>query len=118
MYIREYGDCGVQSREEVSEMQFDEMGDKYLKRYKKHFRDPDIREFDMQHEQWLFGGDEYAIPVLKAIDEFMEQEYGDTEKAQEKQASYESLCIGTISMKNDFRTKYGDKVKKADMTQE
>lgn len=47
------------------------MGEKYLKRYKKHFRDPEIREFDMQHEQWLFGGDKYAVPVLKAIDEFM-----------------------------------------------
>lgn len=51
------------------------MGDKYLKRYKKYFADPDIREFDMQHEQWLFGGDEYAIPVLKAIDEFMEMDF-------------------------------------------
>ena len=47
------------------------MGDKYLKRYKKYFRDPEIREFSMQHEQWVFGGDEYAVPVLKAIDEFM-----------------------------------------------
>ena len=48
------------------------MGEKYLKRYRKYFRDPEIREFDMQHEQWLFGGEEYAEPVLKAIDEFME----------------------------------------------
>ncbi len=48
------------------------MGEKYLKRYKKYFRDPDIRGFDMQHEQWLFGGEEYAVPVLKVIDEFME----------------------------------------------
>ena len=48
------------------------MGEKYLKRYKKYFRDPEIREFDMQHEQWLFGGEKYAIPVLKAIDDFME----------------------------------------------
>ena len=47
------------------------MGEKYLKRYRKYFRDPDIREFDMQHEQWLFGGDEYAVPVLDAIDGFM-----------------------------------------------
>ena len=47
------------------------MGEKYLKRYKKYFADPDIREFDMQHEQWLFGGETYAVPVLKAIDEFM-----------------------------------------------
>ena len=48
------------------------MGEKYLKRYRKYFRDPDIREFDMQHEQWLFGGEQYTGPVLKAIDEFME----------------------------------------------
>ena len=48
------------------------MGEKYLRRYKKYFRDPEIREFDMQHEQWLFGGEKYAVPVLKAIDEFME----------------------------------------------
>ena len=49
------------------------MGEKYLRRYKKYFRDPDIREFDMQHEQWLFGGEEYARPVLEAIDEFMDR---------------------------------------------
>ena len=48
------------------------MGEKYLKRYKKYFHDPDIREFDMQHEQWLFGEKKYADPVLKAIDEFMQ----------------------------------------------
>lgn len=48
------------------------MGEKYLKRYRKYFRDPDIREFNMQHEQWLFGEEKYANPVLKAIDEFME----------------------------------------------
>lgn len=48
------------------------MGEKYLKRYRKYFREPEIREFDMQHEQWLFGGEQFAEPVLKAIDEFME----------------------------------------------
>ena len=35
-------------------------------------RDPDIREFDMQHEQWLFGRERYTAPVLAAIDDFME----------------------------------------------
>ena len=50
------------------------MGEKYLKRYKKHFRDPEIREFEMQHEQWLFGGEQYTALVLKAIDAFMEEE--------------------------------------------
>ena len=47
------------------------MGEKYLKRYQKYFHNPEIREFDMQHEQWLFGGEKYTAPVLKAIDEFM-----------------------------------------------
>ena len=47
------------------------MGKKYLKRYKKYFHNPDIREFDMQHEQWLFGEKKYSEPVLEAIDEFM-----------------------------------------------
>ncbi len=50
------------------------MGEKYLKRYRKYFHDPDIREFDMQHEQWLFGGERYAAPVLEAIDDFMEMQ--------------------------------------------
>ena len=49
------------------------MGEKYLKRYQKYFRDPEIRAFDMQHEQWLFGEERYAVPVLKAIDEWMEE---------------------------------------------
>ena len=48
------------------------MGEKYLKRYKKYFHDPDIREYDMQHEQWLLGEEKYTAPVLEAIDEFME----------------------------------------------
>ena len=48
------------------------MGEKYLQRYKKYFRDPDIREFDMQHEQWLFGGEQYTVPVLQAIDDMMD----------------------------------------------
>ena len=51
----------------------EKMGEKYLKRYKKYFHDPEIRSFPMQHEQWVFGGREYAEPVLKAIDEFMEE---------------------------------------------
>ncbi len=51
-----------------------QMGVKYRKRYQKYFHNPDIREFAMQHEQWLFGGERYAKPVLSAIDEFMETE--------------------------------------------
>ena len=56
------------------------MGEKYLKRYRKYFRDPDIREFDMQHEQWLFGGEQYTVPVLQVIDEFMEMRVNEYEE--------------------------------------
>lgn len=47
------------------------MGKKYIKRYEMHFANPDIREFDMQHEQWLFGDNSWTAPVLQAVDSFM-----------------------------------------------
>ncbi len=50
------------------------MGKKYEKRYRKYFHDPDIRGFAMQHEAWLFGDKKWEVPVMKAIDEFMEME--------------------------------------------
>lgn len=50
------------------------MGEKYLNRYKKYFHNPDIREFDMQHEQWLFGDKKFKLPVLAVIDEFMDMD--------------------------------------------
>lgn len=48
------------------------MGKKYEKRYRKYFADPDIRAFDMQHEQWLFGDNDWTEPVLEAIYECMD----------------------------------------------
>ena len=47
------------------------MGMKYGERYSRYFRDPDIRAFNMQHEEWLFGNKRWEEPVLRAIDEFM-----------------------------------------------
>jgi len=48
------------------------MGPKYEKRYQKHFRNPDIIRFDMQHEGWLFQN-EWKNQVLDAIDKCMEK---------------------------------------------
>ena len=48
------------------------MGKKYKKRYEQHFANPDIREFNMQHEQWLFGDNNWTEPVLEAVYEFMD----------------------------------------------
>ncbi len=42
------------------------MGPKYEKRYLKHFKNPDIIRFDMQHEAWMFE-EKWARPVLDAI---------------------------------------------------
>ena len=42
------------------------MGEKYRRRYLQHFRDPDIREFDMQHEAWIFQK-QWTQPVLDTI---------------------------------------------------
>ncbi len=47
------------------------MGPKYEKRYLQHFRDPDIRRFDMQHEAWIFQS-QWTQPILDTIAECME----------------------------------------------
>jgi hypothetical protein len=47
-----------------------QMGKKYGKRYRRHFRDPDIHEFDMKHEVWLYD-DRWKKPVLDMIGECM-----------------------------------------------
>ncbi|SEA85918.1 hypothetical protein SAMN05216349_1396 [Oribacterium sp. KHPX15] len=47
------------------------MGKKYLERYKRYFHDPDIRGFEIQHEQWLFGNKNLSERVLNTIDDFM-----------------------------------------------
>lgn len=50
-----------------------QMGEKYGRRYRQHFRDPDIHEFDMKHEVWLYD-DKWKQPVLDMIDECMQKE--------------------------------------------
>ena len=48
------------------------MGEKYEKRYRRHFCDPDIHAFDMKHEAWLYD-DAWKGPVLAMIDACMEE---------------------------------------------
>ncbi len=45
------------------------MGEKYKNRYNIIFKTPDIRTFDMQHEQWLFEKGNWTEKVLHYIDE-------------------------------------------------
>ena len=46
------------------------MGEKYRKRYLRHFRDPQIIPFAMSHEAWLFQN-EWSEPVLNVIHDIM-----------------------------------------------
>lgn len=49
------------------------MGPKYEKRYLRHFRNPDILRFDMQHEAWIFQK-EWTQPILDAIEKCMKED--------------------------------------------
>ena len=42
------------------------MGEKYLARYQKYFADPDIRKFDLRHEELLLDADVWTNEVCKA----------------------------------------------------
>lgn len=41
------------------------MGEKYLARYKKHFKDPDIIEFDLQHEELLLDAKQWVEEITR-----------------------------------------------------
>ena len=56
-----------------------------------------------------------AAYMVMADDE--EREYGDAESAAEKAKTYSEMGIGIISMKDDFKTIYGDDVIKVEMPQ-
>ena len=42
------------------------MGEKCLKRDLKDFADPDIREFDLQHEELLLDADRWTLEICQA----------------------------------------------------
>lgn len=41
------------------------MGEKYLERYHKYFADPDICEYDLQHEELLLDADRWTKEVCR-----------------------------------------------------
>ncbi len=56
-----------------------------------------------------------AAYMVLADDEV--REYGDADSAEEKEKTYLELGIGIISMRDDFKTIYGDDVIKVEMPQ-
>lgn len=43
----------------------EKMGEKYLERYHKYFADPDICEYDLQHEELLLDADRWTKEVCR-----------------------------------------------------
>lgn len=67
---------------------------------------------DLAMEVYTITGNPYLSKAYMVLADDAEREYGDPDGAAEKKASYRKMGIGTISMREDFRTIYGDGVKK------
>ena len=65
---------------------------------------------DLAMEVYTISGNSYRSAAYMVLADDAEREYGDPEDAAEEKASYEEKGIETISMRDDFRTIYGDGV--------
>ena len=72
---------------------------------------------DLAMEIYTISDNPHKSAAFMVLDDDEEREYGDTEAAAERKAEYEKQGIGIISMKDDFRTIYGDGVQKTDIEQ-
>ena len=69
---------------------------------------------DLAMELYTISDNPYKSAAYMVLADDEEREYGDAEAAKEKRASYEKQGIGVISMKDDFKTIYGEGVRKAE----
>ena len=69
---------------------------------------------DLAMELYTISDNPYRSAAFMVMADDEEREYGNAETAEKKKASYEDQGIGIISMKNDFKTIYGDGVLKTD----
>ena len=67
---------------------------------------------DLAMEVYTISGNAYRSAAYMVLADDAEREYGDPGDAAEEKASYEEMGIETISMRDDFRTIYGDGVAK------
>lgn len=72
---------------------------------------------DLAMEIYTISNNPYRSAAYMVVADDGEREYGNEDSAAEKKASYESMGIGVISMRDDFTTIYGDGVEKAEMPQ-
>ena len=69
---------------------------------------------DLAMEIYTISDNPYKSAAFMVLADDEEREYGDAAAAKEKRASYEKQGIGVISMKDDFKTIYGEGVVKAE----
>ena len=69
---------------------------------------------DLAMELYTISDNPYKSAAFMVLADDEEREYGDAAAAEEKRASYEKQGIGVISMKDDFKTIYGEGVVKAE----
>ena len=69
---------------------------------------------DLAMEVYTISGNPYRSAAYMVLADDAEREYGDPDGAAEKKESYEKMGLRTISMRDDFRTIYGDGVMKDD----
>lgn len=67
---------------------------------------------DLAMEVYTITNNPYRSAAYMVLADDDAREWGDPEGAAEKKASYEEMGIGTISMRDDFLTIYGDGVAK------
>ena len=67
---------------------------------------------DLAMEIYTISGNPYRSAAYMVLADDAKREFGDPDDAAEKKASYEEMGIETISMRDDFRTIYGDGVTK------
>ena len=73
---------------------------------------------DLAMEIYTISGNPYKSAAFMVLADDEEREYGDAESAEKKKADYEKQGIGIISMRDDFKTIYGDGVQKTEIKQE
>ena len=72
---------------------------------------------DLAMEIYTISGNPRKSAAYMVVADDEEREYGDAESAVEKKKTYSEMGIGIISMRDDFRTIYGDGVTRTDIPQ-
>ena len=68
---------------------------------------------DLAMAVYTISNNPYRSAAYMVLADDDAREWGDRQDAAEKKASYEAMGIGTISMRDDWKTIYGEEVKKA-----